>query len=109
MQTSTEQMALEVFELAAARVPAYQTILAEAAVKPQDIKTIEDFRRLVVLDKNSTFGRFPLEQLCLDGKLGSLASVLTSSGHSGLFAFGLSDRATAEAVAGEIDAGLDLV
>lgn len=83
--------ALESFRRAAERVPAYQTLLREARISPGEINTREDFHRLPILEKGNTFQRFGIEQLCLDGELGKLGSVLTSSGHSGLFAFGLTE------------------
>ena len=82
-------LALEAFQRAAARVPAYRLLLNEATIHPESIKTPADFARLPVLEKQNTFQRFPIEQLCLDGKIGQLGSVLTSSGHSGIFAYGL--------------------
>lgn len=83
------QAAIAAFHEAARRVPAYRALLAEAGVDPEAVRSAEDFRRLPILDKASTFRRFPIEQLCLDGDTGDLAAVLTSSGHSGVFAFGL--------------------
>ncbi len=84
-----ENLALEAFHRAATRVPAYRLLLNEAAIDPEGIKTPADFARLPVLEKHNTFQRFSIEQLCLDGAVGRLGSVLTSSGHSGIFAYGL--------------------
>jgi phenylacetate-CoA ligase len=109
MATFFEHLAIESFNRAAAEVPAYRTILAEARIDSKSVRSIEDFRRLPVLDKKGTFGRFPIDQLCVGGSVGKLASVLTSSGHSGLFAFGLSDAAREASAAATIDAGLDMV
>src|SRR5262245_33994202 len=95
MGKTTELLALEAFGNAAARVPAYKTILREAGIQPRDIRTPVDFARLPILEKRATFQRFGIDQLCLDGQLGPLATVLTSSGHSGIFSFGLT-RADAD-------------
>ena len=84
-----ENMVLEAFRRAATRVPAYGLLLNEAKIDPESIKNLADFARLPVLEKQNTFQRFSIEQLCLDGEIGRLGSVLTSSGHSGIFAYGL--------------------
>jgi len=101
--------ALEAFHRAAARVPAYRILLAEAGIDPEAIVDIDDFRTLPVIEKRNTFQRFPIEELCLDGVLGRPASVLTSSGHSGVFAFGVTDAEIAPAVAEGIDELLDVL
>jgi len=95
------------FRNAAQRVPAYQTLLMESGIIPDQIKTFEDFERLPVLEKSNTFSRFGIEALCVDGKIGQLGSVLTSSGHSGVFAFGLTEVGDLERTTKWIDDLLD--
>lgn len=95
------------FRGAAERVPAYRTLLAEAGVSARSIRTADDFRRLPVTEKANTFRRFPIEELCLDGRLGRLGSVLTSSGHSGVFAFGLTEAEALPATVRWVDDLLD--
>ncbi len=95
------------FRQAASRVPAYRLLLQEAAVNADEVKTLEDFWRLPICEKSSTFQRFGIADLCVDGDLGHLASVLTSSGHSGIFAFGLNDAATRHGATAWIDNLLD--
>ena len=104
-----ENAAIKAFQRAAGRVPAYRVLLHRAGVDPASVTSIEAFQRLPTFDKKSTFGTFGIDDLCVDGKAGSLASVLTSSGHSGLFAFGLSNHAQAEQAVDQIDQGLDMV
>jgi len=99
--------ALLAFHRAASQVPAYLILLTEAGIRPQDIRTRSDFARLPILDKASTFQRFPVEKLCVDGQVGALGSVLTSSGHSGIFAFGLNGREHRSFAAAAIDDALD--
>jgi phenylacetate-coenzyme A ligase PaaK-like adenylate-forming protein len=106
---NTKPLPLEAFHRAAARVPAYRVLLTEAGLRPDEIKSPDDFTRLPVLEKRDTFQRFGIEQLCVDGELGRLGSVLTSSGHSRVFAFGLSDAETLSATAKWIDDLLDLL
>ncbi|MEA3210066.1 MAG: hypothetical protein QOE70_3123 [Chthoniobacter sp.] len=103
MTANTPSFPLEAFHRTAARVPAYRILLEEAGVRSSDIRNPEDFARLPVLDKRNTFQRFGIEQLCIDGELGQLGSVLTSSGYSGFFAFGLSDAAAMHATVEWID------
>lgn len=107
MPSFPEEPALEAFQRAAASVPAYRTLLAEAGIDPATIRTLADFQRLPVLGKTDTFQRFPIEELCRDGRLGRLGSVLTSSGHSGIFSFGLTAAEDAAATAAWIDGLLD--
>jgi len=108
MQANAEDALIQAFRRAAGRVPAYAQILREAGVSPQAVRSLEDFRRLVpVIDKQATFSRFAVADLCVDGKLPPLAGVLTSSGHSGRFAFGLYDLPGAEAEVRRTDDALD--
>lgn len=104
-----EDRALEAFHRAAASVPAYRTLLREAKIVAEELKSRADFLTLPILDKASTFQRFPIEELCRDGELGRLGSVLTSSGHSGIFAYGLNDAETLPAFSVWIDDLLDLL
>ena len=92
MSADAENLALATFHQVAQRVPAYRTLLEEAQIRPADIRYMRDFRTLPVLEKRSTFQRFDIAQLCIDGQLGRLGSVLTSSGYSGTFAYGLTGK-----------------
>lgn len=92
MMVDGANLALESFQRAAQRVPAYRTLLKEAGVQASQITQVRHFAQVPIMEKSATFQRFEIAQLCLDGELGPLASVLTSSGHSGIFAFGLTER-----------------
>jgi phenylacetate-CoA ligase len=103
-----DKRALEAFRRAAARVPAYQDLLAEHGVAPGDIRAIGDLtRRCPVLTKETTFGRFSLHELCQPGALDQLAAVVTSSGQGGRLAFGLTTRAQARRGRRDIDLALE--
>ncbi len=103
-----ERRALGAFRRAAARVPAYQELLAEGGVKPGDIRALADLTELCpVLTKETTFGRFSLDQLCQPGSLDQLATVVTSSGRGGRLAFGLSTWAQAGRGRRDIDLALE--
>lgn len=109
MFSNSDDLALEAFRQAARSVSAYRTLLNEAGIKIETIATPADFKTLPVLEKASTFQRFGIVELCRDSQLGRLGSVLTSSGHSGIFAFGLNDAETLPAMSAWIDNLLDLL
>ncbi len=92
INSSSESLAIQAFQRAARSVPAYRQILSEGGILADQIQSPSDFQRVPFVDKHNTFRRFPLEQLCVGGVVGELESVLTSSGHSGVFAFGLNDK-----------------
>ena len=102
-----EHPLLEAFHRAASRVPAYRLLLNEASIEPESIKNPADFARLPVLEKHNTFQRFAIEQLCIDGQVGRLGSVLTSSGHSKVFSFGLNEESALSETIRWIDDLLD--
>jgi phenylacetate-CoA ligase len=96
------------FRRAAERVPAYRALLSSQGVAPSAVKTLEDFGKLVpVTDKSCAFAAHPVSELCLDGDVGDLADVVTSSGHSGIFAFGLTGRREMAAARRAVDFALD--
>ena len=96
------------FRSIAKKVPAYREILRERGVQPARVQSPGDFVRLApVLEKRDLFGRYPIEALCVDGRLGELASVLTSSGQGGQFAFGLSTASQARQAVKAVDLALE--
>jgi len=110
VETIATHPAVSAFHSAAQRVPAYRRILSEAGVAPSGVHTLEDFRRVVpVTDKHSTFGRFSVAELCREGRIEQLAFVLTSSGQTGRFSFGLCDQAAAAESTRQTDDALDMV
>jgi phenylacetate-CoA ligase len=109
MSSEFENLALSAFQRAARRVPAYQTLLKESGVRVEEIRSLADFSRLPTLEKSNTFQRFRIEELCVDGETGPLGSVLTSSGHSGIFAFGLNPAGAEPLMAQWTDELLDRV
>ena len=66
-----------------ASVPAYRAFLAAAGVDPAAVRGIEDFRRLPMTTKATYHNRYPLPQLCRDGRLDGCDIVAVSSGSSG--------------------------
>ncbi len=78
-----EQAALELFHDAARSVPAYAAFLRSAGVDPGDIRSPGDFDRLPMLTKDTYHRRYPLADLCRDGRLDACDMVAVSSGSSG--------------------------
>lgn len=99
---------LATFHDVAARMPWYRTLLNEAGVSPEQVRSAADFARLCPrLTKHNTFERFGVRTLAAATPATSLASVLTSSGHGGRFSFGLTTRDMEAAGAEAIDVALD--
>jgi phenylacetate-CoA ligase len=105
---ATEQRLMREFARAAATVPAYRTLLDEHGVRPAAVRDLDTFvARCPILSKKNTFERFPIEQLSAGGRLGDIADVLTSSGHGGVFSFGVISRGEAAASAQRLDRAFD--
>lgn len=95
LRREADAMLLAAFRRAARGVPAYGRVLAAAGVALQAVTTVEQFReRVPVLDKRSVFEGQRLRDLCVGGTLGDVGLVYTSSGHSGVFSFGIERRGT---------------
>lgn len=108
LATDVEARLLGTFHDVAARMPWYRTLLDEAGVVPDQVRSAADFTRLCPrLTKHNTFERFGVLALAATTPVTSLASVLTSSGHGGRFSFGLTTRDMEAAGADAIDAALD--
>ena len=91
--TSGERKLLQAFQRAARDVPAYRALLAEAGVKPEEITSAAEFtRRVPILTKESVFSAHELRDLCGGGNLEHIASFHSSSGHSGVFSYGVETR-----------------
>jgi phenylacetate-CoA ligase len=71
---------LDHFRDVAATVPAYRKFLAERGIDPAEVT---DFASLPLLDKNSYHRRYPLPELCRDGRLDGCDMIAVSSGSSG--------------------------
>jgi phenylacetate-CoA ligase len=81
-EKSGEKKALKKFRIAAGRVPAYQKFLKENNIDPEKIKTIENFKKLPILEKKNYLQKYGIEELCLDGKLSDKYMIDRSSGYS---------------------------
>lgn len=105
----SERRALAAFRRAARQVPAYQQILREHRLPPEDVRCAEQFHAAVpVVNKHVIFGRFPLNSLSRHGDLRHLYALMVSSGTSGVFSFGIKGEAEFRRNAWGTDLALEL-
>ena len=78
-----EQSALQLFHDMARRVPAYGRFLKERGVQHARIKTTKEMNLIPIMTKKNYLKKYPLEDLCWDGKLFALSMVSVSSGSTG--------------------------
>lgn len=103
-----ERSALKVFQIAASSVSFYQRLLKEKGIKVNQINSIKDFKRLPILEKN-IFQDNEIIDLIENRNLGHAKSILTSSGYSGIFSFGVNSDKNLANTGRLIDLGLDYV
>ena len=82
-QNNTNRIILDLFHNVVTSVPAYKELLREHGIDPATIQSIEDFYNLPLLTKENYLRRYPLAQLCRDGKLESCDTIAVSSGSTG--------------------------
>lgn len=78
-----DQAALDTFQAAAQRVPAYKDFLKTNGINPDQIKTIVDFQKVPPITKENYLTKYPLHELLWDGKMESANLISMSSGSSG--------------------------
>jgi phenylacetate-CoA ligase len=71
------------FHRVAGSVPAYRAFLRERGVDPGEVRTFADFERLPLLTKENYHRRYPLPDLCRDGRLDGCDMIAVSSGSTG--------------------------
>ncbi|MDD5432844.1 MAG: hypothetical protein PHO70_07695 [Candidatus Omnitrophica bacterium] len=104
----SEKNVLATFQRAAIRSPAYSKLLAVKQINPASIKDIKSFiANAPFLDKVNTFQENEILDLCLDGNFNNVKSLLTSSGHSGIFSFGVNTNENLKTSSKSIDFGLN--
>lgn len=80
---SPDQAVLALFHSVVASVPAYRAFLAEQGVDPAGVREYADFARLPQVTKQGYLRRFPLADLCRDGRLERCDFIAASSGSTG--------------------------
>lgn len=79
-----ERMALTLFREMSQRVLAYKDFLKKNDFDPKQVRTIEDFRRIPLIDKDNYLRQYPREMLCWDGEFSNRQWVIsTTSGSTG--------------------------
>ena len=74
---------LALFQSTAATTPAYCAFLAEHEIQSGSIQTLADFQRLPFLTKDNYLRRYPLPELCRNGRLEDCDMIAVSSGSTG--------------------------
>lgn len=74
---------LRLFHDAARNVPAYWAFLTKHGIRPEKIRSWEDFQALPLTDKPGYVHAYPLPERCWDGRLESCDRIAVSSGSSG--------------------------
>jgi phenylacetate-CoA ligase len=75
--------ALALFHSVAEEVPAYRAFLTEQGIQPETIRSIEDFQRLPLINKSNYHSKYPLRELCRNGRLEPNDFFAVSSGSTG--------------------------
>ncbi|HEV8711457.1 MAG TPA: phenylacetate--CoA ligase family protein [Candidatus Binatia bacterium] len=81
--TSPEQAVLDLFRSVVAVVPAYRAFLAEQGIDPTTIQSLADFHALPQTTKKNYFLRYPLPDLCRNGRVETCDMIAVSSGSTG--------------------------
>jgi len=81
------QHVLNLFQFAAASVPAYRKFLFSRGIAPQSILSFADFQSLPLLDKANYMHVYPLPERCKDGQLTACERLAVSSGSTGVSTF----------------------
>jgi phenylacetate-CoA ligase len=83
LEINPETAIIELFQDVAATVPAYQAWLKQQQIDPQSIQTLAEFQSLPLLTKDNYIKRYPLKDLCRQGKLENCDFIAVSSGSTG--------------------------
>lgn len=109
LQRHGETQTIKTFQNAALRVPAYAALLRNMGIDPKTVHDIKTFHETVpIINKEILFTGHQLSALCLDGNLHNLRSIYSSSGHSGVFSFGIETTVTQRHSAFGVDFLLEL-
>jgi phenylacetate-CoA ligase len=74
---------LKLFHAASKGVPAYKDFLRKNKIKPENIRTIEDFKYVPPVDKNNYLRFYPYEKLLWGGKIRKPLTIHSTSGSTG--------------------------
>ncbi len=100
---------LSSFKSAARNCPAYRKVLDSYGIMPESISTLDEFSQKVpVIDKNSFFAAYPFIEITGKKNFDNIRSIMTSSGFSGKFAFGVELKNSAKYSRFFVDTALDM-
>lgn len=78
-----QKSALKIFKEASQKSPAYKEFLRKQRIKPKNIISMADFKKLPIINKKNYIEKYPLGELTLEGDLSSKYTVEKSSGYGG--------------------------
>ncbi len=78
-----EEMVMRVFDFVFNNVPAYKELLKSLKIDGKKIKTIEDFKKLPVTDKNTYLRKFPFLDLLPNRDISQATTISATSGSTG--------------------------
>ena len=81
--SNPEAKLLKFFQNVANTVPAYQAFLQEHNINSESIKTFAEFQSLPLLTKKNYIQKYPIKDLCREGKIDSCDFIAVSSGSTG--------------------------
>jgi len=84
LKKKAETKVLKLFHEASRKVPAYKDFLKKNMIKPERVKSIDDFRKFVPpTSKENYIQKYPLKERCWDAKLTETHTFAVSSGSTG--------------------------
>ena len=83
LNTDSEQAIINLFHEVSNTIPAYKQFLQEQNIIPENIKAIEDFQALPLIDKHNYIRAYSLGDRCRRGKIESCDFIAVSSGSTG--------------------------
>ncbi len=86
-----EKRAIRAFQRAARKLPGYNDIIKRNGINCKSVTNIDTFKQLIPIIDKSIFNN-TIEQLCIDGKINNLKSIMLSSGFSNRFSYGISSK-----------------
>lgn len=106
----SKNLAVSSFRYAAENVPAYKKFLSGKKINPKEVNSFEDFKKKVpIIKKEDIFPKFNISELCVGGNIDGMSYSFTSSGFSGIFAYGIVTEDMVKNEKGMIDSLIDLL
>ncbi|MDP1853756.1 MAG: hypothetical protein Q8L26_06115 [Candidatus Omnitrophota bacterium] len=98
LKAQSEYKAVMAFRAAVKNSPAYADFIKKSTgIDPRRVNKIQHFKEFVpILDKDKVFGAYSgkIESWCKGTNLDNVGEIVSSSGHSGKFSFGINSRSS---------------